>query len=138
MAEFKLVISNPKSGKSVQRTVSEANANFFVGKKLGETLKGESIDLQGYEFEISGGSDYAGFPMRKGIIGPIRKKILTGKGVGFQTKGKKNHRYKNGIRKRRTVCGDTIHAKITQINLKVLKEGTENIFEAKTEEAKTE
>lgn len=129
--EFKIVISDTKSGKSVQRTVAEQNAKFFIGKKLGEKFKGESIDLQGFEFEISGGSDFAGFPMRKGVPGPVRKKVLTGKGVGFNPHGKKHHRYKKGLRKRRTVCGDTIHEKITQINLKVLKEGSEKLFEEK-------
>ena len=34
-----------------------------------------------------------------------------------------------GIRRRRTVCGNTIHAKISQINLKVLKEGAEKLGE---------
>lgn len=147
--EFKIVISEPKSGKSVQKTVTDQNAKFFQGKKLGEKFKGESIDMQGYEFEITGGSDYAGFPMRKGVPGPIRKKVLTGKGVGLNPAGKKNHRYKRGLRKRRTVCGDTIHEKITQVNIKVLKEGSEKLFEEKKpeteeksetpkEEAKTE
>ncbi|MEA3430081.1 MAG: 30S ribosomal protein S6e [Nanoarchaeota archaeon] len=132
--EFKIVISDTKTGKSVQRTVTEQNAKFFSGKKIGEKFKGESIDLQGYEFEISGGSDFAGFPMRKGIPGPVRKRILTGKGVGFNPHGKKSHRYKKGLRKRRTVCGDTIHEKITQVNLKIITQGTENLFEEKKEE----
>lgn len=136
--EFKIVISDPKSGKSVQKAVTEQNAKFFQGKRLGEKFKGESIDMQGYEFEITGGSDYAGFPMRKGIPGPVRKRILTGKGVGLNPKGKKYHRYKKGLRKRVTVCGDTVHEKITQINLKVLKEGTEKMFEEKKEEATAE
>ncbi|MBW3015963.1 30S ribosomal protein S6e [Candidatus Woesearchaeota archaeon] len=133
--EFKIVISDPKSGKSAQREVKDQNAKFFSGKKIGDTFKGEAIDMQGYEFEITGGSDYCGFPMRKGIPGPVRKKILTGKGVGFTIKGKKHHRYKKGLRKRRTVCGDTIHAKIVQINLKATKIGKDNIFEEKKEEA---
>ena len=52
---------------------------------------------------------------------------------------------KKGILQRKTVCGNTIHPKITQINLKVLKQGTSDIFadagkkkEEKKEEGKEE
>ena len=116
MAEFKLVIGEPKTGKSHQIVVTEANAEFFIGKKIGEKINGEAIDFPGYEFEITGGADYCGFPMRRDIEGPIRKKVLITDGVGIRNK-------ERGIRKRKTVCGNTIHANITQISMKVLKAG---------------
>ena len=133
MAEFKLVIGDPKSGKCHQVVVSGENANFFLGKKLGDKIRGESFDFAGYEFEITGGADYCGFPMRKDIEGPVRKKILITKGVGTQNK-------ESGIRLRRTICGNTIHEKITQISLKVLKYGKKPLVpaEEKTEEAAAE
>jgi len=114
MVEFKLTIGDPKTGKCVQRTVSENAANAFIGLKIGDTVKGETIDLTGYEFQITGGSDFCGFPMRKGITG-ARKRILAKGGVGFR-------KYK-GTRIRKTVCGETINDKVSQINLKVLKQG---------------
>lgn len=119
MVEFKLVIGQ-KDGKSVQKTIKEPEANAIVGLKLGEKLLGDKIGMAGYEFEISGGSDYCGFPMRKDLPGIGRKKVLMTKGVGLKDAPQ-------GIRKRRTVCGNTIHSKITQLNLKVLKEGKEQI-----------
>lgn len=136
MAEFKLTISNPKSGKTVQREAKADDAKPFVGKKIGDEINGEVINLTGYEFEITGGSDYCGFPMRKDAKGTGRKKILDVISVGIKkSKGK-------GIRQRKTVCGNTINTKIVQINLKVLKEGKENIFtgkeEGKQEEKKEE
>jgi len=115
MVEFKLTIGDPKTSKCFQKTVSENDAKAFIGLKIGDTVKGESINLTGYEFLITGGSDFCGFPMRKGIIG-ARKKILAEKGVGFR-KGKK------GVRQRKTVCGEVINEKISQINLKILKHG---------------
>jgi len=114
MVEFKLTIGDPKTGKCFQRTVSENDAEAFIGLKIGDIVKGEAIDLTGYEFQVTGGSDFCGFPMRKGIVG-IRKKILAEGGVGFS-------KYR-GIRIRKTVCGETIDDKISQINLKVLKQG---------------
>ncbi|AJF61045.1 SSU ribosomal protein S6E [archaeon GW2011_AR15] len=116
MVEFKLSIGDPKSGKTHQIAVSEENANSLLGKKIGDTIKGEAFDLAGYEFEITGGADYCGFPMRKDIEGPVRKQVLITTGVGTRNR-------EAGIRLRRTVCGNTIHERITQVSMKILKHG---------------
>ncbi|MBN1644456.1 30S ribosomal protein S6e [Candidatus Woesearchaeota archaeon] len=115
MVTFKLVIGT-KGGKCLQKEVPEPDSKGFLGKKIGEAIKGELIGLTGYEFLITGGSDYAGFPMRKDITGPGRKRILAIQGIGLKSKRK-------GQRQRKTVCGNTIHNNISQINLKVTKEG---------------
>ena len=115
MAEFKLNIANPKDKKCYQKTVAEPDASSIIGFKIGEKIDGGKFGLDGYEFEITGGSDLCGFPMRKGIEG-ARKKILAVKGVGFRT-------VKRGIKRRKNVCGQTINDKIVQINLKITKEG---------------
>lgn len=128
MADFKLVISDPKTGKSYQREVKDPNSKKFIGMKVGDNVKGEAIDLTGYEFLITGGSDNCGFPMRKDVTGMGRKRILITKSVGLK-KAKKGQRY------RITVCGNTIHSKISQINLKIVKEGKEKLIaEKKIEE----
>ena len=119
MADFKLCIGNPKTGKCYQKDVKDAEAQGFIGLNVGEKITGDSFGMFGYEFLITGGSDYCGFPMRHGILG-IRKKISSSGGVGFP-------KLKKGEKKRRTVCGHKIHEKITQINLKVIKEGTKKI-----------
>jgi small subunit ribosomal protein S6e len=123
MAEFKVVISDPKTGLTVQREVKDPAAKSFLGLKIGDAVKGEAIDLHGYEFEITGGSDFCGFPMRKDVLGIGRKRILAYSGIGVR-KGEK------GMLQRKTVCGNTIHAKIAQINLKATKVGTTEIFAA--------
>src|SRR3989344_8906039 len=101
MAEFKVVIGDSKTGKCKQAVVSGDNTRSLFGKKLGDKIKGESIDMPGYEFEITGGSDYAGFPMRKDLDGPIRKQIFAVRGTGLKT-------IKGGDKIRKTVCGNTI------------------------------
>jgi len=117
MVEFKLVIGH-KDGKSIQKAVKDTEANALLGLKLGDKVLGDKLGMAGYEFELCGGSDYCGFPMRKDLPGIGRKKILMVKGVGLKDAAA-------GIRKRRTVCGSTIHSKIVQLNLKVTKEGKE-------------
>ena len=132
MAEFKLVIADPKTGKCMQKSVADKAAKSFIGLKIGDAVKGEAIDLTGYEFAITGGSDFCGFPMRKGIAG-ARKRILVVKGVGF--KGKARHgKKRKGLQKRKTVCGEAINEKISQINLKITKYGKKSIAAEKKEE----
>jgi small subunit ribosomal protein S6e len=126
--EIKLVISNTKTGKSHQRIVKDADAKRFVGMKIGDSVKGEAINLAGYEFQITGGSDFAGFPMRRDIPGILRKKILAVSGVGLRKAGK-------GLKQRKTVAGNTVHEKTSQINLKILKEGKMPLGEEKAEGA---
>jgi len=121
MASFKLCIANPKDGKCYQKEVKDADAQSFIGLNIGETVKGDSFGMTGYEFSITGGSDFCGFPMRHGIQG-VRKKIYSYGGVGFPN-------LKKGEKTRKTVCGHKIHDKITQINLKVVKEGAKKIVD---------
>ena len=135
MASFKLNIADPKTGKCYKTEAKDAQASTFMGMNIGEKIDGSKIGLDGYELEITGGSDYCGFPMRGGILG-IRKKLVIYKGVGF----------KGGVRemrKRKTVCGHKINEKISALNLKVAKEGPKGLAEmfppaAKEGEAKEE
>ena len=121
MAEFKLCIADPKTGKCYQKDIKDQETAPFIGLNIGESIKGEVFGMGGYEFQITGGSDYCGFPMRKGILG-IRKKIQSYGGVGFKT-------MKKGEKKRKTVCGHKINEKIVQINLKITKEGSKKLAE---------
>ena len=124
MVGLKLCMSDPSTGRTVQKEISEEASRGFIGKSIGEAVKGELFDLTGYEFQITGGSDHCGFPMRKGIKGAKRKKVMMVKGVGLRANLLK------GIHAKKTVCGESIHDKITQVNLKVTKKGKEEIFVA--------
>ena len=130
MASFKLCVSDPKTGRTYQKEVKDQQAQPFIGLNIGENIKGELIDITGYEFQLTGGSDYCGFPMRSGILG-VRKKITSAGGIGFRGMGK-------GIKKRKTVCGHKITDDIVQINLKVVKEGSKQLSDALGVQEKTE
>jgi len=140
MAEVKVVIGS-KDGKTYNKVISGPDFEKFVGKKVGETIRGETIGLTGYELKITGGSDSSGFPMRIDVAGQSRKKVLLTGGIGFNSD-------RAGLRKRRTVHGNTVSQEIAQINCKVVKEGKETIDklfapegaegEAKPEEKKVE
>lgn len=109
-------------------------ANFikaFLGKKIGETVDGALLGYAGYEFEIRGGSDLAGFPMRKDVQGGIKKRILVGKA----STGIKAKRIKRGNRIRILVRGNTITDQIVQVNCVVVKEGKVQLFVPKEGDA---
>ena len=124
MASFKLNIANPKEGKCYKTEVKDEHAAPLMGVNIGEKVDGSKLGFEGFEFEITGGTDYCGFPMRKGILG-VRKKLTIHQSVGFKGKirGKKLH----GMRKRNTICGHKINDKISAVNLKVSKEGSKKI-----------
>ena len=130
MASFKLCISDPSTGKTFQKEVKDSAASPFMGLNIGENIKGDSFEMNGYEFLITGGSDYCGFPMRKGILG-LRKSLTVYGGVGFRGAAK-------GIKRRKTVCGHKIHERISQVNLKVVKQGPKKLAEIFGKEGKPE
>ena len=131
MASFKLNIADTKTGKCYKKEVKDQQASPFIGLKISESIKGDGFDMPGYEFVLTGGADYCGFPMRRGILG-TRKKISLLGGVGFKGAAK-------GIKRRKTVCGHKVNEQIVQINLKVTKQGSKglaDIFGAKEEAPK--
>ena len=127
--EIKLAIGSKEEKKVFKHIVSGADAEKLFGKKIGDKFRGEIIGLNGYELEITGGSDSSGFPMRKDIDGPGRKKIVVVKSLGFNSDRK-------GQRKRRSLRGNTISDQIAQINCKVVKAGKDTIAKILGGEAK--
>lgn len=130
MASFKINIADAKTGKCYKTEVKDAQAAPFVGLNIGEKIEGNKMGIEGYEFSITGGTDYCGFPMRRGILG-TRKRMTIYKGIGFKGGLK-------GMRKRKTICGHKINESISAINLKVLKEGAKKLSDlfGKKEEGK--
>lgn len=114
MAEFKLTISDPKTGKTAQKEVKDDEAQPFIGLNIKSAINGEAFGVGGFEFKVTGGSDKCGFPLRRGIKG-ARKKIVASGGVGFKKPLDK------GIKIRKTVCGQKINETTRQINLVVTK-----------------
>jgi len=132
---FKVVISDPKNRKAYQKE-SEKAASGLIGKKIGDKFPGKVLGLDGYELEITGGSDKDGFPMRKDVSGTGRKRVLLAFGPGFHPK-------KKGERRRKSIRGNTIADDIAQINVKVVKYGPKSItsyfgMEESKEEKKAE
>lgn len=114
MAKFKLVISDPKTGKTQSLELEGAKLAPILGKRLGENLDGSVVGLGGVTLQITGGTDKDGFPMRKDVHGGVKTKVILSEGVGCKPKRK-------GERRRKTIRGSMITEDTVQINLKVIK-----------------
>ena len=115
---FKVVVSN--KADSYQLEVDDTKALNGVG--IGDEFDGGRVGLDGYTLKITGGSDKNGFTMKKDVPGTRRiKSLLTG-GIGYHPKA-------DGVKRRKTVRGNTIADDIVQINSVVVKEGAKPIAE---------
>ncbi len=128
---YKLNISGgnigPGKGLSKLIEIDEKKSRLFEGKKIGDSINGGLIGFPNYEFGITGGSDSSGFPMRKGVHGPVKKRILVSKkGIGYKP-------IRKGEKRRKTVRGNEITFDMTLINLKVLKYGETELFKTAEE-----
>jgi small subunit ribosomal protein S6e len=124
---FKINISN-KDGKTYKL---ELESEELIGKKIHDKVEGKDLnaDLDGYEFELMGASDKAGFPALENVEGSQLKKVLLSYEKGmhkrpkYEGKKKRTNPRPKGLRLRKSVRGNVISEAITQINLKVVKEG---------------
>ena len=114
MVTFKLVLSDPKTGKSEAQEVKDANAQLLIGRKIGDVLDATSMGVNG-KIMITGGSDKAGFPMRSDTLGGGKNYILLTTGVGYKTR-------EEGAKKRKLVRGSTITEETYQVNAKRVEE----------------
>ncbi len=114
MARFKVIISDPETGKSNAVEVEGNQAAPLIGRKIGEVIDGTPLGLRGHKLRITGGSDKDGFPMRPNVHGGTRVGAILGGGTGFRPEEK-------GERQRKTVRGNTITEIITQINIKIVE-----------------
>ena len=132
MVEFKIVVNDTKTGKSHNILVSGHHANSLIGKKINDEVDGIFVSLPGYKLQITGGTDKNGFPMRKDLSGTTRRRLLLSESLGFKPKD-------SGVRKKKSVRGNTINQEVVQINMKVVKHSSRSIEDiVKVEEKKEE
>ena len=129
MAEFKIVVSDPKTGKSINKEIKDKSAQTLLGMKIGQEIDATIVDIDG-TLKITGGSDKVGFPLRADVHGSAKNNILLTAGVGFRSKVK-------GMQKRKIVRGSMISDETYQINT-VLVKGNLVLEETPAEDAKAE
>jgi small subunit ribosomal protein S6e len=122
MVEFKIVVSDPKSGRAYNVDASGGAAGAIVGKRIGDEIDAGTIGLAGYKILITGGSDRTGTTAKKGLPGAGRKKLLLAGGIGF-------HPSMDGERRRKTIRSSEITQDFVQINAQVTTYGEKTLDE---------
>ena len=116
-------------GETFQQEIEETGQ--LIGKKVGEEFDGGIVGLEGYTLKVTGGSDTSGFPMRKSIEGSERKRVLLEEGAGIEED-------EDGVRRRKSVRGNTVSDEIEQLNTTVVEEGSKSVEELLNEEEEEE
>lgn len=116
MAKFKLIISDPSTGKSSVSEIEGARAQALIGRSLGETIDGSALGIGQSKLLISGGCDKNGIPLRADVHGGVKKYIVLSSGPGFRPT-------RHGERRRKLVRGRLITDETYQINFTTKKEG---------------
>ena len=112
MAQFKLVISDPK-GKSITQDLKDKAAQPLLGARIGGIVDSSVIGIAGGKIKVTGGSDKSGTPMRSDVHGGVKKYVLLSTGVGNRSEA----------RVRKLVRGNMVTEEIYQLNC-LLVEGT--------------
>ncbi len=124
---MKIVYSEKKSGKTSQQEVPKEKESILIGLKMGDTVDGFVVGLEGMKFQITGLSDSTGAPSRKEIDGTIKSRPLLSKGTGIRKPRK-------GYRVKRLIRGNTISNETAQINTVIIEMGSktaEELFKPK-------
>jgi small subunit ribosomal protein S6e len=108
LAQFKIVVSDPATGKSEVLDAKDSTAQLFMGRRLGDTVDLNAVG-QNYKVKITGGSDKAGFPMRADVLGSGKRYVLMSEGIGFRNSAP-------GEKRRKLVRGGLITEEIYQLN----------------------
>ena len=108
MPTFKVVVSDPKTGKSEVLEAKDATAQLFMGRRIGDTVDLSAVG-QSYKVKITGGSDKAGFPMRADILGGGKRYVLMTEGVGFR-------HGEHGEKRKKLVRGGLVNDEVYQLN----------------------
>jgi small subunit ribosomal protein S6e len=120
--DFRVVVSDPKTGKAYQVELKDPGAGRLLGKRIGDKIEGDALGLPGYSVQVTGGSDREGFPMRADLPGSKRRRILVSSGAGY-------HPLAEGRRRRKSLHGKEISPDIGQINVKVVEAGAKSLQE---------
>ena len=115
MAIFKVIVSD-KQGKSISRELKDKEAQPLLNSRIGDLVDSSILGMSNGKFQVTGGSDKSGTPMRKDVHGGVKKYILLSKGTGMRSN-------QEGIRKRKLVRGNIVTEEIYQLNC-LLVEGS--------------
>jgi len=121
---MKINISNPEYGLMKKVDIDDDNKILpFFEKRMGALVEADTLgpEFKGYVFQIAGGNDKQGFPMKQGVISAQRVRLLLKKGQTCY--GPK----RSGERKRKSVRGCIVGPDLSVLALNLIKRGETDI-----------
>jgi small subunit ribosomal protein S6e len=121
---MKLNISNPTLGLMKKVDIDDDNKVLpFFDKRIGAEVLADTLgdEFKGYVFQVAGGNDKQGFPMKQGILCNSRVRLLLKKGQSCY--GPK----RTGERKRKSVRGCIVGPDLSVLHLNLVKKGDGDI-----------
>ena len=116
--------SNPSTGlqKCIEIDDDRKLLPFFE-KRMAAEVPADSLgdEFKGYVFQISGGNDKQGFPMKQGVLSATRARLLLTKGLSCYRPRR------TGERKRKSVRGCIVGPDLSVLNLVVAKQGEADV-----------
>ncbi len=111
MPDFKLCISDPKTGKTESVKLEGSKAVPLLGLKIGSVMDGSLVGKPGVKLMITGGSDRSGIHMVPSVQGGVKREIwVEKKTVSGET------------RKKILVRGNQVSEETYQVNMRIVPE----------------
>lgn len=101
----------------------EHKLRIFYGKRIGSKVPADSLgeEWKDYVFEITGGNDKQGFPMKQGVLTTNRVRLLLSEGHScFQPR-------RTGERRRKSVRGCIVAEDLSVLSLIIVRKGIQDI-----------
>jgi len=121
---MKLNISYPANGsQKIIEIDDERKLRPFMEKRMGAEVVGDSLgdEFKGYLFKITGGNDKQGFPMKQGVLLPIRTRLLLADGHSCYRPRR------TGERKRKSIRGAITGLDLSVLALSIVKQGENDL-----------
>jgi small subunit ribosomal protein S6e len=121
---MKLHIANPSTGgQKLIEIEDEEKLRAFYDKRISHEVEGDVLgdDFKGYVFQITGGNDKQGFPMKQGVLTTKRVRLLLKEGMKCYVAKKR------GESKRKSVRGCIVSHELSVLSLIVVKKGEKDI-----------
>ncbi|KAF2887555.1 hypothetical protein ILUMI_18618 [Ignelater luminosus] len=121
---MKLNISYPLTACQKLLNIEDENKlRIFYGKRIGSKVQADFLgeEWKGYTFEITGGNDKQGFPMKQGVLTTDRVRLLLSEGHScFNSR-------RTGERRRKSVRGCIVNENISVLSLIIVRKGNQDI-----------